>query len=79
MNVCARPERIAKLYGVEVIVTKEILRDVPDYRECRLIDIIKVKGYDKKFEVYEIYGHQAAAVVSFKTRTKFVFAMHWSL
>jgi class 3 adenylate cyclase len=70
VNVCARLETVAKFYGLDVIVTKEILDDIPEYQDCRLIDIIKVKGYDTKFEVYEIYGHQAESVRAFKNGTK---------
>lgn len=70
VNVCARLETVAKFYGLDVIVTKEILEDIPEYQDCRLIDVIKVKGYDTKFEVFEVYGHQAESVIEFKNSTK---------
>ena len=70
VNICSRLESVAKLYGIEVIVTKEILDDSHGYHDSRLVDIIKVKGYSTKFEVYEIFGHQAPVVVDFKNRTK---------
>jgi class 3 adenylate cyclase len=70
VNVCARLESVAKFYGLDLIVTKEIIDDLPEYRDCRLIDIIKVKGYNTKFEIYEIYGHQAESVRAFKNSTK---------
>lgn len=70
VNVCSRLENVAKLYGLEVIVTKEIIEDMPECREYRLVDIIKVKGYDTKFEVFEAYGHQAESVIAFKNSIK---------
>jgi len=66
VNICARLESIAKLYGVEVIATKNIVDDLPGYPAKRKIDIIKVKGFDRKIEIFEIFGHQPDTVIKYK-------------
>ncbi|MDG5814410.1 adenylate/guanylate cyclase domain-containing protein [Chitinispirillales bacterium ANBcel5] len=70
VNICSRLEHIAKLYGLEIIITREIFEDLTEFEECRLVDIIKVKGYHKKMEVYEVYAHSPSTVVAFKNKMK---------
>jgi class 3 adenylate cyclase len=33
VNVCSRLETVAKFYGLDLIVTKEIIDDLPEYKE----------------------------------------------
>ncbi len=67
VNVCSRLEHIAKLYDLEIIITKEIFDDLePNVECCRFIDIVKVKGYDKKLKVFEMYTHNPKPVIEYK-------------
>ena len=70
VNVASRLESIAKVYGLELIVSEEIIQDIPGEEHYRLIDIIKVKGYDRKIEIYELYSYQAPQVVQYKDSTR---------
>ncbi len=70
VNVCSRLESVAKLYGLEIVVSQEVMDDLQDDQHSRMVDILRVKGYHKKFEVFEIYGHQAREVVAYKDETR---------
>ncbi|KMQ52713.1 Adenylate cyclase [Chitinispirillum alkaliphilum] len=78
VNICSRLEHIAKYYGLEIIITEEIVEALGEKSECRLIDIIKVKGYNKKIEIYEVYSHNPRKVIDYKNsiKEKFQYGIH---
>lgn len=54
MNLASRVEGANKYYGTTVLVTHNTYKDVEQYFEARLIDIVKVKGRNSSVKLYEL-------------------------
>lgn len=71
VNIAARVEAKTKMYNLEVIVTEDVIRDLPpDAAHYRWIDQVQVKGSTRNLKLYEIYGHQPIEVRKFKDETR---------
>lgn len=71
VNIASRLEAKTKMYNIEVVVTEDVIRDLPqDYRHCRWIDVVQVKGSSRHLRLYEVYGHQPPEVRQFKDDTR---------
>jgi class 3 adenylate cyclase len=71
VNIAARLEAKTKMYNLEVVVTEDVIRDLPpEAGHYRWIDMVQVKGSTRHLKLYEIYGHQPAEVRDFKDQTR---------
>jgi class 3 adenylate cyclase len=71
VNIAARLEAKTKMYNLEVIVTEDVIRDLPlGATHYRWIDLVQVKGSTRHLKLYEIYGHQPIEVRRFKDETR---------
>jgi class 3 adenylate cyclase len=71
VNIAARLESKTKMYNLEVIVTEDVIKDLPpESTHYRWIDIVQVKGSSRSLKLYEIYGHQPEEVRNFKDETR---------
>jgi class 3 adenylate cyclase len=74
VNIAARLEAKTKMYNLEVVVTEDVIRDLPPGTgHYRWIDVVQVKGSSRRLKVYEIYGHQPEQVRRFKDDTREMF------
>ncbi len=71
VNIAARLESKTKMYNLEVVVTEDIIRDLGDEgMHHRWIDLVQVKGSSRRLKLFEVYGHQPAAVRGYKDGTR---------
>jgi adenylate cyclase len=71
VNIAARLEAKTKMYNLEVIVTEDVINDLPpEATHYRWIDLVQVKGSTRHVKLYEIYGHQPEEVRKFKDDTR---------
>jgi two-component system sensor histidine kinase ChiS len=71
VNIAARLEAKTKMYNLEVVVTEDVIRDLPpEGGHYRWIDVVQVKGSTRHVKLYEIYGHQPAEVRRFKDESR---------
>lgn len=71
VNIASRLEAKTKMYNLEVVVTEDIVRDLgADGGHYRWIDLVQVKGSSRRLKLYEVYGHQPAAVRGYKDGTR---------
>jgi len=71
VNIAARLEAKTKMYNLEVVVTEDVIRDLPPGAEhYRWIDVVQVKGSSRHLKLYEVYGHQPPEVRQFKDDTR---------
>jgi class 3 adenylate cyclase len=71
VNIAARLEAKTKMYNLEVVVTEDVIRDLPpDGGHYRWIDVVQVKGSTRHVKLYEIYGHQPPEVRLFKDESR---------
>jgi class 3 adenylate cyclase len=71
VNIAARLEAKTKMYNLEVVVTEDVIRDLPPGAgHYRWIDVVQVKGSTRHLKLYEIYGHQPPEVRQFKDDTR---------
>ncbi|MBW8887094.1 MAG: hypothetical protein JF616_04970 [Fibrobacteres bacterium] len=74
VNIAARLEAKTKMYNLEVLVTEDVIRDLPPGSDhYRWIDLVQVKGSTRHVKLYEIYGHQPPEVRRFKDETRDLF------
>lgn len=72
VNVCSRLEGLTKIYGSEIIISKETLGKLKDparYR-IRFLGKIQVKGKSVPVSVYEIYDGDPAELLERKNRSR---------
>ncbi len=71
VNIASRIESKTKLYNLEIVVTEDVIKDLPPgSRHYRWIDIVQLKGSTRRLKLYEIYGHQPAEVLHYKDGTR---------
>ncbi len=71
VNIASRLEAKTKMYNVEVVVTENVIQDLPDESShYRWIDVVQVKGSSRRLKLYEVYGHQMPEVRRFKDETR---------
>lgn len=71
VNIASRLESKTKMYNLEVVVTEDVIRDLPpDAKHYRWIDLVQVKGSSRHIKLYEIYGHQPLEVRRFKDESR---------
>lgn len=71
VNIASRLESKTKLYGVDIVVTEDVIRDLPpDSGNFRLIDVVRVKGSTRQLKVHELYGHQDAILRNWKNGSR---------
>ena len=60
VNLASRLEGLTKYYGTPLLVSGEVVADVPDYL-YRLLDRVQVKGRHEAVDIYEPWGLLEAA------------------
>ena len=71
VNIAARLESKTKMYNLEVVVTEDVIKDLPPgAMHYRWIDNVQVKGSTRHLKLYEIYGHQPPEVRQYKDDTR---------
>ncbi len=71
VNIAARLESKTKMYNLEVVVTEDVIKELPpDFGNYRWIDLVQVKGSSRHLKLYEIYGHQPEEVRRYKNETR---------
>ncbi len=71
VNIASRLESKTKMYNLEVIVTEDVIKDLPSgATHFRWIDTAQVKGSTRHIKLYEIYGHQPLDVRQYKDETR---------
>jgi class 3 adenylate cyclase len=67
VNIASRLESKTKMYGVDIVVTEEVIGDLPpESGHFRWIDVVQVKGSTRHLKVYELYGHQDVVLRDWK-------------
>ena len=64
MNLASRVEGANKYYGTTVLVSHNTYKDVEQYFEARLVDIVKVKGRNSSVKLYELLYDKKEADVA---------------
>lgn len=71
VNIASRLESKTKMYNLEVVVTEDVIKDLPPGAgQYRWIDVVQVKGSTRHLKLYEVYGHQPAEVRQYKDDTR---------
>lgn len=71
VNIASRLESKTKLYGADIVVTEDVILDLPpNAGRFRWIDVVQVKGSTRHLKVYELYGHQDAAMRDWKDASR---------
>ena len=71
VNIASRLESKTKMYGVDIVVTEDVIGDLPtDAGHFRWIDVVQVKGSTRHLKVYELYGHQDAVMRDWKSANR---------
>jgi class 3 adenylate cyclase len=71
VNIASRLESKTKMYNLEVVVTEDVIKDLPaGFSHYRWIDYVQVKGSTRHLKLYEIYGHQPPEVRRYKDETR---------
>ncbi len=71
VNIASRLESKTKMYNLEVVVTEDVIKDLPlGSAHYRWIDNVQVKGSTRHLKLFEIYGHQPAEVRQYKDDTR---------
>ncbi|MDB5048092.1 MAG: family 3 adenylate cyclase [Fibrobacteres bacterium] len=71
VNIASRLESKTKMYNLDVVVTEDVIRDMPaGSAHYRWIDNVQVKGSTRHIKLYEIYGHQPPEVRQYKDDTR---------
>jgi class 3 adenylate cyclase len=71
VNIASRLESKTKMYNLEVVVTEDVIKDLPpETGHFRWIDVVQVKGSTRHLKLYEIYGHQPPEVRQYKDETR---------
>jgi class 3 adenylate cyclase len=71
VNIASRLESKTKTYNLEVVVTEDVIKDLPPgSRHFRWIDVVQVKGSTRHLRLYEVYGHQPPEVRQYKDETR---------
>ncbi len=66
VNLASRLESLTKFYGVTILVSESVRRQLGEAFFCRHLDLVTVKGKEKPVAVYELMGE--AARVDDRTR-----------
>lgn len=56
VNLASRLEGLTKFYGVQLIVSENMLKDRPDDIFIQELDLVRVKGKDKPVRIYTVYS-----------------------
>ncbi len=56
VNLASRLEGLTKFYGVQLIVSENMLNDRPDDIFVQELDLVRVKGKDKPVRIYAVYS-----------------------
>jgi class 3 adenylate cyclase len=71
VNIASRLESKTKMYNLEVVVTEDVIKDLPaEAKHYRWIDVVQVKGSSRNIKLYEVYGHQPPEVRQYKDDTR---------
>ena len=54
VNLSSRLEGLTKQYGVDIIISEATYKKVKDEFNCRLLDVVKVKGKKLPIKIYEL-------------------------
>ncbi|MDD9952667.1 MAG: adenylate/guanylate cyclase domain-containing protein [Zetaproteobacteria bacterium] len=73
VNTAQRVENMTKELKVDVLCTRDYVEELEGYPHCRPAGYIGLKGKTKKMLLYEIFGHNSAKVIAWKTYTKTFF------
>lgn len=71
VNVASRLEGLTKVYGVSLIISEEVLKQLPASHQylIRLLDIVQVKGKTKSIVIYEVFNHDPEEKKALKLKT----------
>jgi adenylate cyclase len=58
VNLASRMEGLNKIYGTNIIISKNTYNIIKDKFECRKLDIVKVKGKKKSISIYELISYK---------------------
>ena len=58
VNVASRVEALTRYYGVDIIVTGEVVEQLGVFLNARFLDTVRVKGKRAPVELYEVFGHK---------------------
>jgi len=77
VNLASRLETLTKLYGVSIVVSKQILDLIPDPQKyhMRFLDLVQVKGKRKAVVIYEIFDGDPERIFALKLATRADFEM----
>jgi adenylate cyclase len=86
VNLASRLESLNKVYGTNIMISDSTLKACGDKLVTRPIDLVAVKGKEKKILVHELLGitnQTSSKIVSFCNEFKVAFAAYlnkdWSL
>jgi adenylate cyclase len=65
VNTSARLEPMCKVYGVNVIVSSEVVAAAPDFAYL-LLDMVKLKGKSQQTRLYALMGDEGYATAAFE-------------
>ncbi len=79
INLGSRIEGLTKLYGVSIIISESTYDMIKDYFDCRLLDVVSVKGKKIPVKIYELiveydkkfcYQYEKALSLYFESKFK---------
>ncbi|MDX1959311.1 MAG: 7TM diverse intracellular signaling domain-containing protein [Leptospiraceae bacterium] len=75
VNTASRLEGLTKIYSSALIVSEDVLKNIPDKSKYqnRYLDTVKVKGKDKAVKIFEILNGVSSRIIELKLQTKNLF------
>ncbi|MCP4400196.1 MAG: adenylate/guanylate cyclase domain-containing protein, partial [bacterium] len=72
VNLTSRLEGLTKYYGVSLLVSEEMLKNLsdPDQFYTRFLDKVQVKGKEQAISVYEVFNADPDILIQQKLKTK---------
>jgi adenylate cyclase len=67
VNLASRLEGLNRVYGTEIIISSDVLREVGAAFLSRPLDIVAVKGKRKRIRIYELVDERGAGGVTWKS------------
>lgn len=66
VNASSRLESLTKHYGVGILISDDVRRQLSDNHDIRFVDRVLVKGKQTPMDIYEVYDHEPERIRAMK-------------
>ncbi|MDG2379867.1 MAG: adenylate/guanylate cyclase domain-containing protein, partial [Tateyamaria sp.] len=79
VNLASRIENLNKLYGTQILVSEDVVSQVPDIFLFSELDIVSPAGTSKPIKIFELLGNASETSEFFPNSEKLREAKNWAL